>query len=344
MKCLYCGKSTKVEKNGEIRYNKFCIGTNCLSLYKKDEFNKKHNAKKCECCGKDLFDYNGRKLLSNAKKRFCNKSCKMKIINPMNNGNVYDHWVNKYGKEKAKELEKKRLKIQSKKASKKLKGIKIKDHFIKRFGESVGKSKYDEYIKNQKKVQAISQQKRWDSDEGRRLKEEFSKMFSGKNNPMYGKPTPVGSGNGWSGWFEDFYFRSLKELKFLLICKRFNIAIKSAEKETFRINYTDWKGTKRTSIPDYIVEDKYIIEIKPKHLQKSFDNKAKFIEFEKLAKSKGMKFKVIDSGRMDLDIFLELYDSRKIQLIDKYKDKLNEYIKTKNKKSKNSKVQNRRFI
>lgn len=36
------------------------------------------------------------------------------------------------------------------------------------------------------------------------LKEKLSERFSGEGNPMFGKPSPEGSGNGWSGWYKNF--------------------------------------------------------------------------------------------------------------------------------------------
>lgn len=318
--CLYCGKSTK--SSGGY-YKKFC-DRNCQISHNLIEFNKTHEAIKCECCGSEIFDKNGKKVIK--RKRFCNKSCKMKAINPMNNGNVFEHWIRKYGLEEAKKKEQNRAKIQAKKAREKLKGIPIKTHFENKYGKEEAKKRYDDYIKNQIDKQKVSQTKRWKTKEGKLRRKELSKKMSGKNNPMYGKPTPKGSGNGWSGWYNGFYFRSLKELKFILICERLRIKICDGEKKEFRISYTDWKKSQRTSIPDFIIEEKYIIEIKPKHLQKTIDNKAKFDAFRELAKRKGMIFKVIDTGRLSLDKFMEIYKENKIQLIDRYEEKLNAYI------------------
>ena len=47
-------------------------------------------------------------------------------------------------------------------------------------------------------------------------KKKHSKNNSGSNNPMYGKPSPNGSGNGWKGWYKERYFRSLRELTYML--------------------------------------------------------------------------------------------------------------------------------
>ena len=33
---------------------------------------------------------------------------------------------------------------------------------------------------------------------------------------MFGRPTPQGSGNGWKGWYKGWFFRSLKELSYVV--------------------------------------------------------------------------------------------------------------------------------
>jgi len=47
---------------------------------------------------------------------------------------------------------------------------------------------------------------------------------------MYGKPAPIGSGNGWSGWYKGWYFRSLLELSFMInVIERFKMSWQNAE-------------------------------------------------------------------------------------------------------------------
>mgnify|MGYP000107791976 CR=1 FL=1 len=83
---------------------------------------------------------------------------------------------------------------------------------------------------------------------------------TGKNNPMYGKTTPEKAGNGWSGWINEHFFRSLRELSYI-IKELKNKQWTTGEK--IRIPYINYNGANRTYAPDFIVEDKYLIEIKP---------------------------------------------------------------------------------
>ena len=119
------------------------------------------------------------------------------------------------------------------------------------------------------------------------LKEKLSERFSGENNPMFGKPSPKGSGNGWSGWYKNFYFRSLLELSFLIREQR---ELKSAE--SIKIPYIDFDGTARTYHPDFICENT-LIEIKPKKLLGTATNKLKFEAGKKFCENNDFQFKIL---------------------------------------------------
>lgn len=71
-----------------------------------------------------------------------------------------------------------------------------------------GVSVYDVWLKKYGKEQADILQEE--------LKQKRRIQCSGAGNPMYGKPSPQGSGNGWSGWYNGVFFRSLKELAYMV--------------------------------------------------------------------------------------------------------------------------------
>lgn len=101
------------------------------------------------------------------------------------------------------------------------------------------------------------------SDETKR---KMSILMSGENNPMYGKPSPQGSGNGWKGWFKNKYFQSLRELMYMISLHERNKDWISGRK--IRIPYEDWDKKSKTYSPDFIV-DNLMIEIKPIKLHNS---------------------------------------------------------------------------
>lgn len=152
------------------------------------------------------------------------------------------------------------------------------------------------------------------------IRKKLSKANSGSNNPMYGKPSPQGSGNGWSGWYKGFYFRSILELSFLKV--NLNENLKSAE--NIKIPYIDYNGVKRNYLPDFILNDKELIEIKPLSLINSLENKLKFEAAEKYCEENNLIFKVFtenDFKVLSTDEIRELKENNEIKFIERYEEK-----------------------
>ena len=149
-----------------------------------------------------------------------------------------------------------------------------------------------------------------------------SKANSGSNNPMFGKPSPNGSGNGWSGWFNGYFFRSLLELSFMILFEKEGIKFKTGEKFKDKIPYND-NGKIKNYFPDFILEDGRIIEIKPTSLVNTYSNILKF----NAAKEKfGEKFIVLtekDCVKIVKTELIKLIESKKVVLMSKYMEKLN---------------------
>ena len=143
-------------------------------------------------------------------------------------------------------------------------------------------------------------------------KNKISLKTKGENNPMYGKETPSKSGSGISGWYNGFFFRSLHELKFILMCERFKLKIISAGK--IRIKYVNYDGSERTYSPDFIVDEKYLIEVKPKKLHNTPLNLLKFTSAIEYCKKNKLKFKVLDFGIIPQNQLNELITKNIIKL------------------------------
>lgn len=121
---------------------------------------------------------------------------------------------------------------------------------------------------------------------------------SGSGNPMYGKASPNGSGNGWKGWYKNFFFRSLRELTYMLQLEENGIIWKSAE--SIRIPYICPLGKNKTYSPDFLVDNK-LIEIKPIRLQKSPLVLAKKYAAEKYCSTNNLIYKIVDV-KIDSDL------------------------------------------
>lgn len=148
---------------------------------------------------------------------------------------------------------------------------------------------------------------------------------SGSGNSMFGKPSPTGSGNGWSGWYKGWYFRSLIELTYMIkIIERFNLKWVSGESKKYKISYYDFKGNDRNYFPDFIINSKYIVECKPKKLWTS-DNviRKKNAAIEYCLKN-GLIYKMVDIGKISNEEVKILKENGSIIFLPRYEKKYNE--------------------
>lgn len=157
-------------------------------------------------------------------------------------------------------------------------------------------------------------------------KKKHSENNRGKRNPMYGKPLSQGSGNGWSGWYNGWFFRSLRELTYMVnVIERFNLSWESAETNKWKIQYEDYNGQIRNYFPDFIIEGKYMVEVKPKRLWGSdtvIRKQKAAIEF---CSDNELKYKIIDVGTLSEDKIKELYNKKELKFTEKYEQKFKEY-------------------
>lgn len=244
--------------------------------------------------------------------------------NPMKGRSFYDIWLVKFGEEEAD----KRMEIYREEKSLQfenwiakhgiVEALRRKEQHRRRTSEHnakpmTGRSVYSVWLE------------KFGSEVADRLMKEFQdkqrKNFSGSNNPMFGKPAPQGSGNGWSGWYQGHYFRSLLELSYLLDIEKRGLHWETGEQKKFAVLY-QLNGQVRTYFPDFhLTSSDVFIEVKPKRLLHTLENLAKF-DAAKLAFS---NFQVVtdeDITRIDEDGLRGLCASGKVQLLDKWQRRL----------------------
>ena len=175
---------------------------------------------------------------------------------------------------------------------------------------SVWVEKYGEEIANEKLIE---------------LKKKQSFNSKGEKNGMYGKPSPTGSGNGWSGWYKGWFFRSLRELSYMVnVIERFNIKWRSAETADLKIKYSNGN---RTYSADFLLNEKYLVECKPKSLSNSkivLEKKEAALIFCKL---NGYIYKIVNPKRMKNKEIMDLYNLGSIKFTDRYQEKFkNKYL------------------
>jgi hypothetical protein len=154
-------------------------------------------------------------------------------------------------------------------------------------------------------------------------KAKHSKNNSGSGNPMFGKPSPTGSGNGWSGWYKGWYFRSLRELKFVLDLESTGQIWTTGEKQKISVPYVSPLGTERTYFPDFIIDNR-VVEVKPKRLWTTHlvlaKSKAAIPYFAAL----GMTYELVDPGKIDDEVVDRLYETAMIKWLPRYEKKYQE--------------------
>ena len=164
------------------------------------------------------------------------------------------------------------------------------------------------------------------NDLSKKWKEKLSIKFSGKNNPMYGKPAPNGSGNGWCGWYKGIFFRSLMELSFIInVIERFKFKWETGEQLKYRIKYLNLKGEERTYHSDFIINNEFMVEIKPRTLWNFKEVLIKKKAGEIWCVKHNLKYKLFEPPKIDLEQLLSLIAENKVILTKRYQKKLITY-------------------
>lgn len=144
---------------------------------------------------------------------------------------------------------------------------------------------------------------------------------SGSGNPMYGKPTPQGSGNGWKGWYKGHYFRSLREAMFMVGMDNKDVAWMHGEKVSIKYLLD---GRDRTYRPDFIVGTQ-MIEIKPIKMHRSPLVQLKAEAGRAYCLANQMTYKLIDI-QIDSGAILKKLDSGDIKFAGDYEARFRAYV------------------
>lgn len=90
------------------------------------------------------------------------------------------------------------------------------------------------------------------------------------------------------------------------------------------------KTKKKIKTPDFILNNKYMIEIKPKKLWKSYTTTKKKNKAIEYCKQNNLKYKLIDINiSKNLKLINELYKNKQIKFTGKSEERYNKWI-TKN--------------
>ena len=147
--------------------------------------------------------------------------------------------------------------------------------------------------------------------------------MTGESNPMFGKSPPKSSGSGIKGWYYHQFFRSLRELSYMIFLDKSGKRWETAESSKFRIHYINPNTSKpATYVADFIVEDKLLVECKPKNLQDTKINQAKSAAAEKFCKENSLVYQIIDPELISWEQLFQLIDCSIVTLTERTKRKL----------------------
>jgi hypothetical protein len=150
-----------------------------------------------------------------------------------------------------------------------------------------------------------------------------AKQFFIDHNPQRGKPAPKGGGGGWSGHYDGWYFRSLKELSYKInVIEAKGLKYENAEKAKYAIPY----GENRTHFADFVIGDT-IVEIKPVRSACFKTNVEKREAGEKWAAAHNMKYVMVTDDQypqLTTEQIADLIVSGKLVFIERYRLKFEE--------------------
>jgi hypothetical protein len=168
------------------------------------------------------------------------------------------------------------------------------------------KNPFKKWIKSEKNYNRWSKsiKKYW--EKLKENKEEYKKIcetHSEKTSKAYidGKLNPYGYHHK-HGYFisnkfsQKFYYQSSYELSFLEFCETSN-KIKKLQKNTIRINYKV-NDINKKYIPDFVVNDIFIIEIKPKTMLNYQNNHLKFKAAYEYSNINNLKYLIITENEL----------------------------------------------
>ena len=153
-----------------------------------------------------------------------------------------------------------------------------------------------------------------------------SEATAGEKNPMYCKPAPIGSGGGWSGWYGEWFFRSLRELTYVIqVIEKNGWKWRTAETADMSIDYVGIDGNKRTYRADFIINENTLVEIKPKQLMNTKENEIKKKAAEEFCHKRGLNYEMVDQIVLTFEEVTQLLNEGKIILTKKWETRLIEY-------------------
>jgi len=212
----------------------------------------------------------------------------------------------------------------------------------KKYYEKIRSEEYRKYLsdwmKKNSPMRGNSYYKIWVQKYGVDKADEMNKECSlkksvkGEKNYWFGKTPPFGSGNGWSGWYNGWYFRSLLELSYMVnVIEKYGFNWETGESNKFKIVFKH-KDVVKNYFPDFVLNNKYMVECKPKRLWNTDLIINKKNAAEEFCQKNDLIYKLRDIPKMSDDEILSLYVNGELIWIERYRIKFQDRILKKSNK------------
>jgi len=274
---LYYKDINKVRDNLQKKYINLLI--NILNFVVKE----KEYTVYCKNCGIKFYY----KPIKERKRKFCSKSC----ANSYNSRGDKNVFARKDVIEKIKKINAGKKFTEEHKT----KLSKARKKFIRNGGSvwNKGLTKEENETLMNWSIRMKEHNPMYDEDAKNKMKETILYLHS---------ESLIDCSNFKSGYIGKLYYASSYEKKFIKECIKNNIKIERVKLENF-VPYT-FEGKEHKYIPDFILNDEIVIEIKPSVFIKNKINVAKFKAAYVFFKNKRMKFKIKTENHIEKEKLL----------------------------------------
>lgn len=131
----------------------------------------------------------------------------------------------------------------------------------------------------------------------------------------------------FKGWYKGWFFRSLKELSYVLLCEKNGLKWRTAETDEFAVYYTDLYGRKKKHWADLFVDEHIIVEVKPSKHQKGKLVQLKAQAMKKFCDEKGYTYMMVSPRKVAKAELETLIKKGMITFTEESEEKITQYLK-----------------
>jgi hypothetical protein len=130
----------------------------------------------------------------------------------------------------------------------------------------------------------------------------------------------------FKGYYKNWFFRSLKELSYVLHLESVGSKWSSAEIPSLTVTYTDVYGKTKKHYADLLVDNRIIVEVKPRRYQNSKTVKLKSEAMKDFCAKNGYVYSMVSPRKINKQVLKSLYVSGAVTIQDCYKKKFEKYL------------------